>query len=311
MLCPNNTYFEHFNSNDVNKITTWNLPIDGPARRTFAKNTKMTLIPYNPAKFVAPNSSVFAQFSKQIQTLGTAYITCPDIDKVNVINDIINQLYLWANMKIAINKTDLFYTIGIMLTLSKVQSDPDTPPSLKKLMTIYAWLTDNIKASLLYETHAACAYLLLGILTNNKDIINEALSAWTTIINNVLPTLKNKLQNFVSFLDISYVLNDLLLVMFVLNINNIQLLDSNQLNLLHALVNNYAAFTVKNVVFLTRQYGEYDPHHTLSWIVLYHRLFQWKFIVPENIQFFGENLAAMLTWKNSGFGGSTFFNFAT
>ena len=305
-----NALFENFKQEDVDRITTWNLPVDGPKRRAFAQNTKMTLIPYVRTSFVSPASTNFPQFAKQIQSLGTAYITCPDSDKVSVMQDIIDQLALWANNNITIEPKDLFYTIGIMLTLSKLQSDPDMPPSIKQLMSIYGWLSENIKASLSMETHAACAYLLLGILTNSKEMVNDSLAAWTTIVNRVLPTLETKLESFTSFLDISYVLNDLLLVMFIFQLNNIDMLEPYQLTTLHNLINHYAAFTSKNVEYLTRQYGAYDPHHTLSWILLYHRMFKWNYVQPDNVQFFGENLQVMLTAKESGYGGSTFFNFA-
>lgn len=302
---------ELFDINAGGSLKSWKPPVNGPDRRAFADKVKLTApVPYTSPMPIPIGYGNFATFAKQIQQMGTTYITCADTDKVAVMQDIIDRLHSWATANVTIDSDGTYYLIGILLTLSKIQTDPQMPPVVLKLSDIYGWIKSNLQDHLNDGTHAACAYLLMGIMLNDPSTINQALGAWKNIFQNVIPGLANDLSNANKFMDVAYVLNDTMLVLYIFYVNNVNLLDDNEMATFHSVVNQYAQVTLEHHDYLTAIYGNKDPAHTLSWIVLYNRMWQWTKVDEKNLSFFTDNLSAMLTYREAGYGGSTFWNFA-
>lgn len=302
---------EYFNPDVVKNVKSWTLPVNGPERRRFAAKVKLTpALPYTAPPIITVSSENFSAFAKQLQQMGTTYVTCREEDKVNVMQDIVDRLYAWASANISISGTDVFYFTGILLTLSKVQTDPSMPPVILKLDDIYAWLQRNLKDKINDGTHAACAYLLLGVMMGNSDVITDAVTAWKNLLQNLVPNLADDMTNVNKFLDVSYVINDITLVLYVLHVNNLTLLDNADIQVYHKMINKYATITLEQSNYLSSLYGNKSPAHTLAWIIPYHRMYQWNNVDASNLNFFTNNLATMLQNNGVGYGGSSFWNFA-
>jgi len=302
---------ELFNADAANSVTKWTFPVNGVERREFADRVKLTDgIAFVPPTDIPVNNLNFPEFAKQIQLLGVQYVICRAEDKVQVMRTIMTKLNTWAVNKVPINEDNLYYVIGILLTLSKVQTDPLMPPVLVELMNVYGWLMDNVKNKPISSTHVACVAILLGIMSNNRTMIQNAMISWKNIFANVIPNLMNDLNSAQKFVDVAYVLNDATLFLYLMYINNVNVLDDSELNTYHRVVNQYAAVTLQNHDYLTMLYGDKNPAHTLAWIVLYNRMFRWTRVEKENLQFFTDNLATMLSFRDTGYGGSSFWNFS-
>ncbi len=304
------TKIENFNMNAAENVSNWKFPIDGRDRRKFANKMFTGTVDYEKQTFPVQQAQ-FDKFAKHIQDLGNLYIKCEAKQKVNIMNDILEKLYTWANADMRISDKQLFYISGVALTLGKLQSDKDFPPRRNDLVKIYKWMQSNVINRLSStETHAALAYFLVGILSNNEEMRKTALIIWGEIFHKIIPELFYKLQTYTDFLDIGYVLNDATLVLYTLHLNKLSVFSKEELNIYHKLINKYAEFTSKNNTFLTMLYGDKNPAHTLSWLVLYYRMFNWYHVEVENLQFFTDNLETMLTYRDVGYAGSTFWNFA-
>lgn len=306
-----NSKLEVFNIDAPKLVSKWTFPVNGTERRQFADRVKLT----DPTPFVAPsdipvNPQKFADFAKQIQQLGVQYIICRDEDKTKIMQTIMTKLNTWAITKITISKDNLYYVIGILLTLSKIQTDPLMPPVIVELMNVYAWLIDNVNNKPITSTHVACVAILLGIMSNNQTMMQSALQAWKNIFATVIPYLLNDLKSVQKFLDVAYVLNDATLFLYLMNINNVNILDDSEMQMYHNVLNQYATVTLKNHDYLTAIYGDKNPAHTLAWIVLYNRMFRWTKVKKDVLQFFTDNLSTMLSFRDTGYGGSSFWNFS-
>lgn len=302
---------EFFNVDAPKSISKWTFPVNGIERREFAERVKLTDgTPFEAPADIPVSPQNFVDFAKQIQKLGVQYIICRQEDKTKVMQAIMSKLNKWAITKMPISDDDLYYMIGILLTLSKVQTDPLMPPVIVELMNVYDWLIYNVNNKAIDSTHVACVAILLGIMSNNETLINNALQSWKKIFANVVPNLMNDLNSAQKFLDVAYVLNDATLFLYIMYINNVNILDDSEMEMYHKVLNQYAAVTLNNHDYLTMLYGDKNPAHTLAWIVLYNRMFRWTKVEKENLQFFTDNLGTMLTFKDTGYGGSSFWNFS-
>lgn len=302
---------ENFNVDAGKGLTNWKFLVNGPERRRFASKVKLTEpLEYKTLPHITINEFNFVEFVKQLNVMGTIYITCRENDKVRVMQDIVDRLHEWSLRNIIVGKENIYYMISILFTLSKLQSDPDLPAVIFKLDDIYAWIKSNLQGHLEDGTHSACAYLIMGTMSGNVTMVNEALLVWKRIFTTVIPNLMMDLLDKNKFMDVAYVINDTTLVMYIFFVNNMKILDDHDLQMYHTVVNKYAEKTFENHEYLTSLYGDKNPAHTLSWIVLYNRMFEWKNVEEKNLKFFTDNLGTMLTFRDVGYGGSTFWNFA-